>query len=270
MNASAWRENYERVLLAGAVVALLVSMAWWCIGRGTIARLRREPVAVRVRGESYKPAPAAAVVEPGPLWPRLAEQARGDAWRYEVFTPPTIYYRDATKSFVVTPPEPPAAKADVAEVELVEVRRQPYRLQLLGMVDTPAGRAAALGSVDRAETFVVHAGEKLAEFDVTLESVESRKRNFRDAEGQPAVDFATEAVLFDESTGEKVQLDSRTRRYTGKLVAVLRQNGDGAVRLREIAVGESWIDGPIAYRLSDIQFEPPQVILECSTDGREA
>ncbi len=270
MKKEFWREQYEWVLLAGALILMLASLAWWWAHRSVVTTISREPVAVRLSGAAYTPEKPPADEPRVANWPAPPAQSHGAEWRYEVFTPPVIYYHATTKSFVVTPPAMKPRAARPVALELVEVRPQPYRLQLTGYLGTPGDYVAVFSSPSGADTLLARAGQRIESQGVSLKRIDVAKVSFDDVDGRPAFDWMARAILTDERAGEDVVLDSQSRHLTGRLTAVFRRTADPVGSSFEAAEGDTLLQGNTACRVTRIQLEPPQVLLERAGDTGEA
>ena len=85
----------------------------------------------------YAATVAEAAIISTDTWTPPPPQSRGRDWVYDTFTPPEIFYNARSKHFTVKPPAAVAEEAAVEEafgVELVSVRPEPFRLQLIGYV----------------------------------------------------------------------------------------------------------------------------------------
>ena len=80
-------------------------------------------------------------------WAAPKSQSRGEEWVFDVFTPPVIYYDPISREFAVTPPNLQARDDGLSQwthfdLELLEVRLRPYRLQLVGYAGEPGSYVA--------------------------------------------------------------------------------------------------------------------------------
>lgn len=258
---------YERLLLAGAILLLAGTSAWsWC-QRSAIGMLRREPVAMKLVGGEYlnpdEPAPAR---EPA-AWSAPRSQTAGAGWRYEVFTPPAVFYDAATKTFAVTSASTEQRKDPARELELVEIRRQPFPLQLVGCIGKPGEYVAVLSSPGRSETLLVRAGDRLDSLGVRLTTVEMTKVLRPDADEKSGWEWTPRAVLRDVRTDEEITLSSGSELFTDKLTALFRRTSDGADSKLEADEGGTLRAGAATYRVVSLQLHPPIARLERLADG---
>lgn len=267
----------ERVALLGAMAACVVAAVWWWREQPALAALRRPPPAAVLHGGAFVPpsltnGAAAREVAAGRTWRRPEAQSSGAGWVYEVFTPPVIYYHAGAKAFAVTPPEvlargpAVAAEGDAAfGLELLAVKREPYRLQLAGYFGAPGNYLGAFVSHLVPETLLGRAGKRFAQLQLALLSLEIRKFDLASDEPVAAYEMAAVAVVHDEQAGADVTLDSRAPTYTETPLAVLRL-GLGA-EAREYHEGEILREAAATYRIERIQLDPPEVVVARELPG---
>lgn len=258
---------YAKVLLALAVAAAGLSAGWLWRQQVTIRSLQHEATTPVLTGPAYASTvwrlPGSEVA----VWPKAPAQSQGSGWLYEVFTPPVIYYNVAARSFAVTLPgiltEPGSV---VFGLELLAVKLEPYRLQLLGYFGAPGDYLAAFVSSHSAETLLAREGRRFDQLGLTLKSFDVRKVTVESAEAGPVYDVAALAVLQDEQSGAEVVLDSRTRKLTDTLLAVFKLPGKTG-KSQEVHEGDTFADDGATYRIERIQLDPPEVVVARTTPG---
>jgi len=240
---------YDKLLVALATTLLAASGGWMWSHRADIGRLRQQPVAVHLTGAAYDRFGLSPPGTQPAVWSEPAPQAPGGEWLYEVFTPPSQ----------------PVDEDRPIGLELLDVRREPYRLQLVGYFGEPGDYLAAFVSPEQPGTLLARRGYRFEQLGITLQSFAVRKIAVEHGDAWPVYDMAALAVLFDEKTGTEVVLDSRVRKLTDTPLAVLRLPTAGPPRvLRE---GDTVADGRAVYCIERIQLEPPEVILARVTPG---
>lgn len=256
------RQHTEKCVLTGAGALLAAGAAWCWIAHPALEALRRQPVAVHLTGRTHEPAHYPPPERQVALWDRPAAQSHGAGWVYEVFTPPVIYYNTVAKSFAVTPPLlQTGGPADVPfDLELVDVTRELFRLQLVGYFGATDDYVAAFVSPQRADTLLARTGRRFEELGLSLQHFEVKKVPVAHRDGWPVFDIAAIAVLHDERTGAEVTLDNRSRKFTATPLALLRRPGAGA-KSRALHVGETWQEAQATYRIERIQLDPPEVVV---------
>ncbi len=261
------KAHYDKLLLAFAGAVLAASAVWRWTHQEDLAQLRRQPVAIALGGAAYAPAASVLPESKSAAWPKPAPQSHGEGWLYEVFTPPVIYYNALAKSFAVTPPLNFTDGGGVPfGLELIDVKLEPYRLQLAGYFGEPGDYLAAFISPGQPETLLARSGRRFEQLGLTLKSFEVKKIVVAHTDAWPVYDVAALAVVLDEKSGEEVILDSRARKLTDTPLALLRLSADGAAA-RTLHEGDSFADETSTYRIERIQLDPPEVVVAKHTPG---
>lgn len=255
----AQRLPLERFFFGAAVASVAASAAWWWLQQPLLRRVQVEPAAAALPGAAYEPQSLAATPRSPQAWAKPAAQSHGAGWVYEVFTPPVIYYHAAVRSFTVTPPMAMAEAKSAFGLELLDVKLEPYRLQLVGYVGRPDDYIAAFVSPRLPETLLARAGRHFEELGLTLEQFALRKLPAVADESAANLELAAIATLRDERTGERITLDSRQRKLTDTPLAVLRLGS--SAKPREFREGDIFQDQTAIYRIDRIQLDPPEVLV---------
>lgn len=260
------KSHYEKLLVAGAAVAVIAAAVWAWRARAQFGPVRSQPEQAVLAGPVHV-APGLPVEPTRVAWARPAAQSEGAGWVYEVFTPPEIYFNAAARSFAVTPPRYAAEVTEtIFGLELLDVRLAPYRLQLAGYFGAPGDYLAAFVSDEVPQTLLARAGRRFEELGLTLKSFDVRKVPV-EADGiGPALDIAAQAVLWDEQAGSEVVLDSRQAKLTDTPLAVF-QSPDGKGGPRILHEGDTFTDDEATYRIERIQLDPPEVVVARATPG---
>ena len=260
------KSSYDKLLAAFGVALLAAGGGWMWSHQTDLARLRHQPVAADLSGAPYVVSGLQLPETKVAPWPKPAAQSPGGGWLYEVFTPPVIYYNALAKSFAVTPPRNPADGGVPFGLELLDVKFEPYRLQLVGYLGEPGDYLAAFVSADRPETLLARSGRRFEQLGLTLKSFDVKKVEVPHTDPWPVYDVAALAVLFDEKSGAEVVLDSRARKLTDTPLAVLRLTAAGAAP-RTLHEGDTFSDDTGTYRVERIQVDPPEVVVARQTPG---
>jgi hypothetical protein len=200
-------------LTAGAVVA---SGGWWWRQPGR-SRLRIQPVAVPLAGARSAPSQSGTAVIP-PSWVEPAP-ARTTGWRYEVFSPPLIYYNPQSRSFAVTMPLAASGSMVPSEPEPQQREPAPYRLQLAGYFGAAGDYWVAFVCPDQPGTRLVRAGHYFSDLGLRFESFALEPLRLQPDGTDPGDGVLARAKLYDEWAGTEVELDNRTRKATAGPVA---------------------------------------------------
>ncbi len=252
---------YERIVFTVALVMTGASVVWFWRQQADIRSLHRELIRPALSGPAYATTQWPLPHAPGALWSKPPAQSRGSDWLYEVFTPPVIIYNRVAQSFEVASPHAPA-KPVAAEpgLQLLSVKIEPYRLQLVGYFGKPGDYQAAFATPHSSETILARPGHRFETLALTLKSFDVRKVAIEGGAQGPVYEVAALAVLQDEIAGTEVVLDSRTRKLTDTPLAVFNRVGetDGA---RELHEGDTFSCDEAVYRVERIQLNPVEVVI---------
>ncbi len=256
---------YDKLVLALAVAAVGLSVGWCWRQRASTRHLLSEPATPVLIGPTYTVTGWRLAEATLSAWPKAPSQSQGSGWLYEVFTPPVIYYNTVARSFAVSPPHFRAEPGGVVfGLELLAVKLEPYRLQLVGYVGAPGDYLAAFVSTSFSETLLAREGRHFAQLGLTLKSFDVRKVTVENSEPGPVYDVAALAVLQDEKTGVEVVLDNRVRKLTDTPLAVFKLRG-AADKSRELHEEDTFADDGATYRIERIQIDPPEVVVARTT-----
>ncbi|MBI5422619.1 MAG: hypothetical protein HZA32_00940 [Opitutae bacterium] len=260
--------SLEKTLALLALAGALASAAWWWQQQPTLRRLRAERVSAALVDAPYATAALPALDAAPGAWRKPTVQSSGGGWIYELFTPPVIYYHATARAFTVTPPTYLAEKNNLPfGLELLAVKREPFRLQLVGYVGAPGDIVAAFVSQQTPETLLARAGSRFEQLGLALRSFEVRKVNLAPGAEQPVYDVAGVATLRDERTGADITLDTRGPKLTDTPLAVLRVIADTKAKPRTLHVGDTFQQDDATFRVEHIQLDPPEVVVAKQTAG---
>src|SRR5881394_1530208 len=154
----------NKFLIGAAFALLVISAGAFALLAGKHPRVQPGSIPqVQLTDMAYTPiAPDAPPVK-AETWAAPVAQTRGRDWIYDTFTPPEIFYNSRSKQFTVKPPsglgdeEPTEAFG----VELVSVRPEPFRLQLIGFAGEDAGGKGFFQNLLSGEVFLATAGRRV-------------------------------------------------------------------------------------------------------------
>ncbi|MFZ9747293.1 MAG: hypothetical protein ACO3G4_11750 [Opitutaceae bacterium] len=244
-------------------LALLV-VAGSAAGFGTLV-LRQEHAdaiplpSAQLSEEPYAPKAVAVAPVKVEAWAAPAPQSRGREWVYDAFSPPEIYYNSRSRQFSVKPPAS-LVEGDAAEpfgLELVAVRPEPFRLQLIGYVGGTGNWRGTFHNARTGEVFLAAAGRRLPALGLTIRSLDVGTQPVAVAESMTTRQRVASALVRDEQAGRDVLLTHRERVYTGTLFAFVAAPGESATR--EVRAGDSFKLGEATYRIEKIEATPPTV-----------
>lgn len=253
------KDIWPKALLAAASVALLAVGSWWLDEQQSLAQFRRTPLDILPRGEGYTPVARWPEENAPAKWSRPSTRSPEREWIYDVFTPPEIYYDPLRGAFTLARQEAIALELDDSEIELLAVRQEPFRLQLLGGIGGDDGYVGIFSSPFLPGTLLLREGGSVPELGVELKSVEARKFSSGGENGELVVEPAVVALILDQISGDEVTLDSRTPKFTGAPTAMLRVGYESSPR--EVKRGDVIEVGTLRYVVGELQLEPAQIRL---------
>jgi len=260
---SAW--TIERVLFAAMLSASALSVGWYGFGASGRDRAGRSGVRAET-GDATPYEPVAEVeeaVSPGD-WPAPIASAHGEAWVYDLFTPPEIRWDPVAGKWVATPAKETAApepQADVPGVRLVSTQRVPFPLQLVGHVGGEGHRLGVFEVLRSGETLLAAAGREFPALGlkITAFSVGNHGRSAGEAR-ELAAPVAQAEVLVGE-TGRVRTLTAGERAYGDERTAVVAvETDDGEARVT-VSPGELLRAAGRSLRVERIELDPPSLVL---------
>jgi hypothetical protein len=218
----------DKFALAGAML-LFLAAAWWAwMSFHKIDAIAALNPSIMTRAAAYESQTIEMPAITQVSWPDPPNQSRGPEWVYDTFTPPVIYYDPRNGEFTVTRPELNIVTDEPLEVpfdvELVSVRQEPYRIQLVGYAGDGSDyiahlEVAELGTIVLGRPGVSYPAEK---GDFTLRSLDVRRVTTNTGDSMPVVETVGFAVILDGRTGREVTLTTRERLMLPRLQCVLR------------------------------------------------
>ncbi len=247
----------DLIPLRSALVALLpvaAGVGWRASFLSVPALPAHNAVSVN---EAYRPAGFDAPMGRSRKWEDPSPQRHGAEWIYDVFTPPAIYYHAERGEFSVYS-APPAAVTTTRDfgLELVGVRREPFRLQLVGFVGGEGNYLGAFENILTAEHFLAREGRRVPALGVSIVDFKVQRMVVDSPDSMPVSDLTAVAVVRDERTGEMIELNSRERGYEEALIATLVP-GDSPEERTELRPGEEYHRRGIRYKLREARLMPP-------------
>ncbi len=259
--------HLDKILLALGLLALFGSAAIAFFRFQRLDEIAAKNPPMDIVPAAYEPRTSRVPVIDTVFWPDAAPQSRGPEWVYDVFTPPVIYYNRQTGQFTVTPPErnaPVVARQEGGfAIELVAVRQEPYRIQLVGYVgaDGAGGTPlAALENVETGDSLVGRAGKVFESGQFTLQSFDIRRVTTNTDDSMPVIENIGFAVVLDNRTGREETLTTRERRMLPRLQAVLRLLTDPPAQ-RVVREGETITVEGSDYLVTQLSLNPAQAVV---------
>lgn len=248
----------EKVLLGAAALLVVASAAVF----GTMAWRHRAPTGT-VPAVELASTPYAATAPDAPpvkteTWTAPGAQTRGRDWIYDTFTPPEIFYNARTKQFTV---KPPSSLLDEDQepfgLDLVAVRPEPFRLQLIGYVGADGQGRGMFQNVPSGEMIMGQAGQRVPKLGLTIKSFDVRPQPVKIGESAPTNQRVATAVVRDEKAGRDITLTDRGRVFTGTVFAFVAASGENAAR--EVRAGDTFKLEDATYHIDRISITPPLI-----------
>ena len=190
-------------------------------------------------------------------WAAPVAQSRGRDWIYDAFTPPEIFYNTRSKQFTVKPPSSlmDEEAMETFGLELVAVRPEPFRLQLIGYVGGEGNWRGMFQNVISGQVFLASGGHSVPALALTVRSLDVSPHPIRMGESMTIRQRVATAIVRDEKTGRDITLTHRERVFTGTLFAFVAAPGETATR--EVRTGDMFKLGEATYRIEKIEITPP-------------
>jgi len=259
----------DKALLGGALLLALGSAAVFSV---MIARQIASPPPpiprVELADVPYAPVATAAAAVRTEVWAVPGAQSRGREWIYDTFTPPEIFYQARTRQFTVRPPSS-LVEEEVIEpfgLELISVRPELFRLQLIGYVGAEGAWQGTFQNVDSGEAFIAASGQRVPKLGLTIKTVDVGMQAIALPESMTTQQRVASAVIIDEKTGREVVLTHRERNFTGTISALVA--GPLLPAPRDVREGEEFTVSGISYRMGKIQLSPPSAEVIKTVPGR--
>lgn len=215
---------------------------------------------------------ATAPEEGEEVWAAPESQSRGEEWVFDVFTPPVIYYDPNSREFAVTPPSQQQVVDDgeaqwaAFELDLIEVRLRPYKLQLVGYAGEDGSYVAYFESVSTGGLLLLREGQENPDLGVKLLSFQEQRIRSSNESATPVVQTIGVARLLDRASGQEISLTNVETKMFSDLEARLRVRSTGAILSAQAGRTLELADGD--YLIEDLSVEPQAaMITKISKDG---
>jgi len=200
-------------------------------------------------------------------WTAPVAQSRGRDWIYDTFTPPEIFYNARSKQFTVKPPSS-LVDEDAQEsfgLDLVAVRPEPFRLQLIGYVGGEGNWRGMFQNLVTGQVFLASAGHRVPNLGLTVRSLDVSAQPIKMGESMTTRQRVATAVVRDEKNARDITLTHRERVFTGTVFAFVAAPGETGTR--EVRAGDMFKLGEATYRIEKIETTPPslEVVKESPT-----
>jgi len=188
--------------------------------------------------------------------------AADNAWVFDVFTPPVIYYDRGTGGFSDSPPEltaplEPEILAKPFGIKLVRVVRDPYRLQLIGYSGTEAEPLGIFRNNVTGAGVVARAGEVFPELGLEIRGLVVRREDSIVPYSMPLREIVAVAEIWDEREQRSLRLSSARAASTAQPVAEIRLSGSS--ELRTVRTGMRIETEQGIFEISGVFSEPDSI-----------
>jgi len=230
----------DRMALVSAGIVFLTSAGWFGWGEREVRAVSAGSM-VPLSGE-LEAAIGVEVptMEAGAQWRPVETGGDPEAWGFDVFTPPVIYYDPVTGRYSVATPEVVEVNAvPLAQpfgVRLQGVERQPYRLQLVGYAGTGEDPLGIFANEVSGEGIVARSGFRFSDLDIDLQSLVMRREELIVPESMPLREIVVEAEVQDRRENRRIMLSSARPSWTRQPVGTLLIEATG--ELREVVAGD--------------------------------
>ena len=248
------------LILAGALV--VGTLIWMVFNESRIAELG-DQVGELSGGEIP---PSAEFADPVPpvssVWTDPTVGATEDAWVFDVFTPPVIYYDRETGRFSVSAPEVLAPSEENARGEpfglsLEGVVREPYRLQLVGYAGTETDPIGIFENVTTTDGVVARKGHVFADLDLELRSLVVQRQDLILPDSMPLREIVAVAEIWDRRAGGLQRLTSTSSAWATRPKAemILVDSGER----RTVQAGNQIETKAGVFLITGVFFSPDSV-----------
>lgn len=257
---------HERFLAGIGLMALAGSLAWSWRAQLDISRVRGGESRIQAIDSDYEPAVYVAALPDNSPWNAPSDQSAGRGWRYELFTPPAVFYHPQSVSFTVAS-SPDSADAEAPfEIELVALKRELFRVQLAGYYGSKDAYTVVLSQPGRAGVLFGRIGTRFDELGLVLKDFSISRVGLEHRDSEPIAEPAALAELWDEQSGEIVTLDSRKPKFLDVEVATVclsfRNKAHCEVRAGDVLASED-----STYRIEQISLDPFEVVVSRERHG---
>jgi hypothetical protein len=246
----------DKLLIVASAVLALGSAA----GFGMLALRHSHGPAplphVELASTAYTPAAPEAPPVKVETWNPPPAQSRGREWIYDTFTPPEIFYNPRSKQFTVKPPSSLVDEEPQEDfgLELVSVRPEPFRLQLIGFVGGEGNWRGTFENMLSGEVFLGSAGRRVPNLALSIKSFAVTPQPIALPESMTTRQLVATAVVHDDRSGRDITLTHRERLFTGTVFALVAAPGESAAR--EVRAGDVFKLGDATFRIEKIQLTP--------------
>ena len=197
---------------------------------------------------------------PPTLWAAVPGHPENPEHLYELFATPGSSKRALERAPLVVDRRP------LVGLELLAVKREAYRLQLVGYYGPREDYTAAFVSPGLPGTMLARVGHRFDSLGLILRDFAVKKITPEPGPEHAGYELTASAQVWDERNQELVTLVAGQPLLTATPLAVLRTEPPPA-RPREFHAGDSFPDGAATWRIDHIQLDPAEVVLVRTLPG---
>lgn len=259
---TAWWRTPDGLVVAGAAVLFGGAVAWMALNESEIRSTAKAAPGMNEAGQWDARLIATKAEDSRMQWSDPALGAADDAWVFDVFTPPVIFYDRVTGRFSVSPPELTAPlQADVMNqpfgVSLVRVVREPFRLQLVGYSGTPEAPLGIFANQVTGAGIVGRVGDKFDSLGLDIRSLAVRREDSIMPFSMPLREIVAVAEVWDEREQKQTRLSSAQIAWGTQPVAEVRLGETG--EMRRVQAGNRIETPEGTFEISGVFSEPDSV-----------
>lgn len=257
------RKYYDKILL-GIALALLLAVFGMAAFRPAPQSITEFVNIPALRPENIHE--VSAMPEPDldvPLWDEPPPQSAGQEWVFDVFTPPVIYFNPQTETFTVLSDSP---QATPWEIELVAIREELYRVQLIGYLGKAGDYRISLENRETGKLLLAREGNEYEDFEIAVRSFEVKRTKVPHTGGTEVYENVATVVIYDQRLDREITLRSDVRRTNDESTAHFRAV-DAPDQEFRAGVGDTFTYQDFAYTVDAL--DPPAKATVTRTGGEE-
>ncbi|WP_309399814.1 hypothetical protein [Cerasicoccus maritimus] len=250
---------YDKIILAVGVLALAGSGAFYATQKASAnSDASKQPF-----GDDYSSLEVADFSSSTAEWGDPIPQDEAKREKYDVFTPPKIWWDAKEGKFIFeapgsTPPPPPFG------ITFLGVEQELFRIQLEAYFEALSGdfkdATVSLFDYNSNEAFRGKVGDKFPEHNVEIIDFEVN----RVVDDQGLISLVPRVTIKDGESGELIVLTTAERLYVPNSYKLTFQNydiyGDDMILWEE--VGQSKTVGDVTFKLLDFDFDNQTATVE--------
>lgn len=253
-------KTQDTLFLAIGGAAFIGTSVLAFLQQNKIERLEK-PFDIPTKGEVFTPT-ALKITPPEFLqWADAPKQTAGENWRFEVFTPPQIFYNQETKQFTVIPPARAEKKDPGPEekpkptfgLDLLKVEQPLFRLQLVGALGEGPSARGTFENQRTKEIIIGAKGKRIDALNLEIVSFVAQRKRIQVKDGSYLIEDIVTATVKDTVTNLETQLDAKVRKTDGPITAEIK------TRLGEekiLRVGDKITEDNASFELLEINLNP--------------